>query len=901
MSAYVGKLFTAVSSALEFNTATLSGAIDIIVVEDDHGRRQCTPFHVRFGKLQLLKSRGIPVAIYLNGNRTHLRMLLGAAGEAYFYNPSSLSPDSDTLASPSSPLDHCDLTSNPQSSASTIIPVVESTPIPHRTDSFASSTQQSAFSHRSSSAPTAALSPAAAHPSVSETVDTDYPFSYISDSEVELTRTQRDGKNEIVDEPRSPPLFPPTRNWSAAPHNPPLLTTHNFLPSSRPVDGASSALPLMATHTQPPDIDDSEENGTNDGLDEHNSALFGLPASSPSSPQPSVRLVSDTPIVEAATNPTTTSVPTAHDVTVTDTLSDVVGEEDRKLDCRSLDGYEPDEELLDGLQNQVARVLTTRPSPSTPDDITSRDRETTEFATDDDANLRMGMDANAPPGDNADFLELSLCGELLTADMAEEQILELFERHRVPFDDFAVNPNLLFDSSLRFRMENRIVELRVAAPLVFAALAYNERMDVDDLAQLTAPKEISEPPDPPKSPPTPRRFRWLPWSSSAPIEGEPLLGDEDINELENSNAAEEQGRNEDDKIIESKDDGRNNLDAEEVNEEQKDKSLSNGSVILEVEKDEGNRESSVTPDNTETKDEEEKKTIEGKEETNEEPPAATQPTISFSDLDPDSLSLKPTLDELNSLDLKPGANSVRFVVESSVVELTCRIFLWSCHHKVVISDVDGTITRSDVLGHLLPAVGRDWSHVGVAGLYSQIEKNGYKLMYLTARPIGQASQTRAFLHGVTQGSAKLPNGPVLMSPNRLVESFTREVIRRKPHEFKIAALRELRSLFSPADNPFYAGYGNRDTDVISYRAVGLMPQRIFVVNPKGELVVMKSRFESAASYSTLQDLVESVFPDISGKRWLAKTQAMTENATYNDWNYWKGSLPTVDLDGLLNS
>ena len=34
----------------------------------------------------------------------------------------------------------------------------------------------------------------------------------------------------------------------------------------------------------------------------------------------------------------------------------------------------------------------------------------------------------------------------------------------------------------------------------------------------------------------------------------------------------------------------------------------------------------------------------------------------------------------------------------------------------MVSDVDGTITKSDVLGHVMTAIGRDWSHVGVTKL-----------------------------------------------------------------------------------------------------------------------------------------------------------------------------------------
>lgn len=41
----------------EINPATLTGAIDVIVVEQEDGSYQCSPFHVRFGKLGVLRSK----------------------------------------------------------------------------------------------------------------------------------------------------------------------------------------------------------------------------------------------------------------------------------------------------------------------------------------------------------------------------------------------------------------------------------------------------------------------------------------------------------------------------------------------------------------------------------------------------------------------------------------------------------------------------------------------------------------------------------------------------------------------------------------------------------------------------------------------------------------------------
>ena len=83
------------------------------------------------------------------------------------------------------------------------------------------------------------------------------------------------------------------------------------------------------------------------------------------------------------------------------------------------------------------------------------------------------------------------------------------------------------------------------------------------------------------------------------------------------------------------------------------------------------------------------------------------------------------------------------------------------------------IDRSDALGHVFNLIGRDWTHIGVAKLYSDIRKNGYKIMYLTSRAIGQADSTRYYLQGIKQNDYQLPEGPVIMSPDRLMASLHR--------------------------------------------------------------------------------------------------------------------------------
>lgn len=85
------------------------------------------------------------------------------------------------------------------------------------------------------------------------------------------------------------------------------------------------------------------------------------------------------------------------------------------------------------------------------------------------------------------------------------------------------------------------------------------------------------------------------------------------------------------------------------------------------------------------------------------------------------------------------------------------------------------LDRSDALGHVFTMIGRDWTHMGVAKLYTDICRNGYKILYLTSRAIGQADSTREYLKGIKQNDYQLPEGPVIMSPDRLMASLHRYV------------------------------------------------------------------------------------------------------------------------------
>lgn len=107
----------------------------------------------------------------------------------------------------------------------------------------------------------------------------------------------------------------------------------------------------------------------------------------------------------------------------------------------------------------------------------------------------------------------------------------------------------------------------------------------------------------------------------------------------------------------------------------------------------------------------------------------------------------------------------------------------------------------------------------------------------------------------------MPEGPLLVSPDRTAKSIFREVIIKKPHLFKISCLSDVLSLFPANSEPFYAGFGNRDTDAISYRAVAINLGKIFIINPGGEVKQFHNMY--IKSYPEIDKLVDVMFPSIT--------------------------------------
>ena len=190
-------------------------------------------------------------------------------------------------------------------------------------------------------------------------------------------------------------------------------------------------------------------------------------------------------------------------------------------------------------------------------------------------------------------------------------------------------------------------------------------------------------------------------------------------------------------------------------------------------------------------------------------------------------------------------------------------------------------------------IGRDWTHLGVAKLYHDIAANGYNILYLTSRSVGQSDTTRAYLHGITQEGYKLPKGPVILSPDRTIAALRREVYLRKPEVFKMACLRDILNLFGVDRNPFYAGFGNRLTDAMSYRSVRIPQRRIFTINSNAEVSLDLLTFNKyKSSYVSIREIVDHFFPPVG-------LLIAEGGENFTDFNYWRE--PALDINDFSGS
>eukprot|EP01128_Nolandella_sp_AFSM9_P002209 TRINITY_DN12595_c0_g1_i1.p1 TRINITY_DN12595_c0_g1~~TRINITY_DN12595_c0_g1_i1.p1 ORF type:complete len:666 (-),score=136.21 TRINITY_DN12595_c0_g1_i1:100-2097(-) len=500
---------------------------------------------------------------------------------------------------------------------------------------------------------------------------------------------------------------------------------------------------------------------------------------------------------------------------------------------------------------------------------------------------------------------ISRCGNLLFSggQKTRSEKAAIFEKHRIDYQEYMallrVDTTALFDPDIIFCINSNYYPWPVAGPMMVSLLAFDTQIQPDVMDLLIDENNLEDVMydlDTPRPSPTPTRTSeglvgddrkkgatpskhdrsrtkksrpWYDLFSFTPSKGAPNL------EVEEPPVTDEETEVTENSVKFSLEDGPTEMDYE--------------LALLQEQLDEDRTLTTESEGNS-------KDSSQGNLSSNGESRNLNSP--------PTRSTLTPPHAVLSRLKLKKGPNVLSFRLNSKdsdeYRQITSTLYLWDRHDKIVISDIDGTITKSDVFGQILPVVfGQDWSHDGVANLYSDIDKNGYRVMYLTARAIGQSSLTKDYISSLTQSlpgsglseetvkQTRLPDGPVFMSPDRLLRSFSREVIQRTPHEFKMACLNAVSGLFP--SNPFYAGFGNRISDTISYKGVGVPESRIFEINHFGEITTATHSFENK-KYSELNELVNEIFPVHD-----SQSGVMEVEPEYTEHEYWKSSIgPSLD-------
>ncbi|XP_028832789.1 phosphatidate phosphatase LPIN2 [Denticeps clupeoides] len=903
---YVGQLAGQVLVTVKelykgINQATLSGCIDVVVVRQKDGTFQCSPFHVRFGKLGVLRSKEKVIDIEINGEPVDLHMKLGDNGEAFFVQETEEQNEIVPAHLATSPIpteSHLFWIGENRGAAKGVVsdPLdPEEPPEPLVSTSTGGSVKKKKRRRKKHKGdprreeltpPASANTPAAPeeifemdlssdedtaaaphgtrssslsttrevehkYPVVHHTLDS-YPYSdgdwSPPNSHAQSQAFSPKSDSELVVRPSESMLRSESQmQWSWGEFPEPTRVPKKEkaeLPKTVTITPSENTHFRVILSTEAMETEADEQDRFTEVDPGRTCTIVKPEPRTPVTPVTNITCeLPDSMATSTPSDPHTAAAAAAQmvgdiaDPSKTDSPSNKKGVPKRSQHQGPEDIYLDDLNVLDA--EAVARYF-----PKSDSESGSKHWMDSGMRSGSQSPQSVGSAAadsgteclSDSAGDLPD-VTLSLCGGLSeNAEISKEKFME----HIITYHEFAENPAIIDNPNLVVKIANRYYNWTLAAPLILSLQAFQK-----NLPKATEEAWVKE-----KMPKKPGR--WWFWRKRA---------DSTVKQSEISGK----------------------LEMKESQLEDEGSSLSDKSHALESQA----RDSSS---------DEEAKELSAVA-------AASLERSSQSDALPHPTphaykkSLRLSSHQIASLKLKEGPNDVTFSITTQY-QGTCRcegtIYLWNWDDKVIISDIDGTITKSDVFGQILPQLGKDWTHQGIAKLYHSVAENGYKFLYCSARAIGMADMTRGYLQWVNDGGTILPRGPLMLSPSSLFSAFHREVIEKKPEIFKIECLTDIKNLFQPNKQPFYAAFGNRTNDVFAYKEVGVPVCRIFTVNPKGELIQEQTK-GNKSSYSRLSELVEHVFPLLNKEQSSAFTFP-----EFSSFCFWRQPIPEIDPDELLS-
>ncbi|KAK9403385.1 phosphatidate phosphatase LPIN2 [Crotalus adamanteus] len=804
------------------NQATLSGCIDVIVVRQQDGTYLCSPFHVRFGKLGVLRSKEKVIDIEINGEAVDLHMKLGDNGEAFFVQETEEKFENVPAHLATSPIPTED-----QFFKGNDVNLMKSVKKKKRRkrkykqdvkkeEQFSSLGTEEIFEMEISSDDDRCIlplrNPADSPPKVEEYKDTliypskdDYPLSdgdwSVSENPFRQTTCPKsDSELEVK----------PTENLLIRGESHMEWTWGGF-PASTKISKKEKLEHLRTATITPSEKTHFRVISSNDIIEDD-------------------ILMNDSVYTDILPSPLMESPSEIKPPTKLDSPSKKKGIHKRSQH------QGPDDIYLDDLKALEPEVAALYFPKSDSDPGTRQWLESDTFSGSQSpqsvgsAAADSGTDCMSDSAMDLPDVTLSLCGGLSeNGEISKEKFME----HIITYHEFAENPSLIDNPNLVIKIYNRYYNWALAAPMILSLQVFQK-----SLPQTTIESWIKD-----KMPK--KSGRWWFWRKKDSL----------IKQLPETK---------DGKSEAPKDNQSTAIKEQLENQLPDDESSSD---------DEGSQElkQSLMADPIPFEH------------------SSSGNTMSY------RKSLRLSSDQIEKLKLRDGPNDVVFSITTQY-QGTCRcagtIYLWNWNDKIIISDIDGTITKSDALGQILPQLGKDWTHQGIAKLYHSINENGYKFLYCSARAIGMADMTRGYLHWVNDKGTILPKGPLMLSPSSLFSAFHREVIEKKPEKFKIECLNDIKNLFAPCEQPFYAAFGNRPNDVYAYMQVGVPACRIFTVNPKGELIQEQTK-GNKSSYYRLNELVEHLFPLINKEQ-----SSAFVCPEFSSFCYWRKLLPEVNMEDL---
>ena len=159
-----------------------------------------------------------------------------------------------------------------------------------------------------------------------------------------------------------------------------------------------------------------------------------------------------------------------------------------------------------------------------------------------------------------------------------------------------------------------------------------------------------------------------------------------------------------------------------------------------------------------------------------------------------------------------GRNLIKYTLVSekgvAIASTEAHLYLWSALDSVIVSDIDGTITKDNVGGVVDTVVQEKYAHIhnGICKFFEDLSaispvedmdalnssgdgEGEIRFMYLSSRPISIVNYTRKLLKSVSQiGDAKekrkLPPGPMMCNVVPLTSVLYSELVSKNVHEFK---------------------------------------------------------------------------------------------------------------------